>query len=179
MLTESEAFREMYDKSDDILAAIEPRVVERPAARWTFATDPLVALRGARRSLRHGGDGRGSADGKLTCRWPHHAYEDVPGLVAGDRPGPHAWATARCRRRCSGWCARPRCTTRTTTTGSPWPPRRSATACCPPTLVFNRLRAESLMRFGVDGDVRRRDRRPRRGKDGARPPTKQAMADVA
>ena len=46
-MTESEAFREMYDKSDDILAPLEPRVVERPAPRWTFATSPWCARTGA------------------------------------------------------------------------------------------------------------------------------------
>jgi hypothetical protein len=65
----------------DVLTATEERVVERPAARFTFPDDPLVAVRGLRRSLRHGGDGRGSADGKLTCRWPTHVVTEIAGLV--------------------------------------------------------------------------------------------------
>lgn len=150
VLTESEAFREMYDKTDDLLAPVEPRVVERPAPRWTFATEPLLALRGARRSLRHGGDGRGSADRKLSCRWPHHAYQDVPGLVAGkDLIGslgngsvpPEVLRLAR-----------------EAALHDPYHDDRLALASAPvragvlpATLVFNRLRAESLLRFGRDG----------------------------
>lgn len=150
VMTESEAFREMYDKSDDILAPVEPRVVERPAARWTFATEPLVALRGARRSLRHGGDGRGSADGKLTCRWPHHVYEDVPGLVSGKdlvgSLGNGSVPTEVLR------------LVREAALHDPYHDDRLALASTPvragvlpATLVFNRLRAESLLRFGRDG----------------------------
>jgi hypothetical protein len=150
VLTESEAFREMYDKSDEILSAIEPRVVDRPAARYTFATDPLVALRGAKRSLRHGGDGRGSADGKLSCRWPHHAYEDIPGLVSGADlirtlgNGSIPTEVLRLAREAAvhdpyhdDWLALAS------------PPVRDG--ILPATLAFNRLRAESLVRFGRDG----------------------------
>ncbi len=46
VLAESEAFRELYDKSDDVLAPIEPRVVERPAARWTFGRRPAGGAAG-------------------------------------------------------------------------------------------------------------------------------------
>ena len=69
----------------DVLAAVEPRVVDRPAARFTFPDDPLVAVRGGGRSLRHGNDGRGSADGKLTCRWPTHVITEISGVIAKDR----------------------------------------------------------------------------------------------
>jgi hypothetical protein len=69
----------------DVLAPTEARVVDRPAARFTFSIEPMVAIRGASRSLRHGGDGRGSADGKLTCRWPTHVITQVSGLIAPDR----------------------------------------------------------------------------------------------
>ena len=37
------------------------------------------------RSLRHGDDGRGSADGKLTCRWPTHVIMEIGGVIAADR----------------------------------------------------------------------------------------------
>lgn len=150
VMTESETFREMYDKTDDILAAIEPRVVERPAPRWTFATEPLVALRGARRSLRHGGDGRGSPDGKLSCRWPHHLYEEVPGLIAGtdliSTLGNGSVPTEVLR------------LAREAALHDPYHDDRLALAstpvragALPATLVFNRLRAESLLRFGREG----------------------------
>ena len=150
VLSESEAFREMYDKTDEILSAIEPRIVERPAARYTFATDPLVGLRGAKRSLRHGGDGRGSADAKLSCRWPHHAYEDIPGIVSGSDlirtlgNGSIPTEVLRLAREAAvhdpyhdDWLALSS------------PPVRDR--ILPATLAFNRLRAESLMRFGLDG----------------------------
>ena len=69
----------------EVLAPTEARVVDRPASRWTFPTDPLIGLRGAGRSLRHGSDGRGSADGKLSCRWPTHVIQEVSGVIARDR----------------------------------------------------------------------------------------------
>lgn len=69
----------------DVLTATEERVVERPATRFTFPDDPLIGIRGLRRSLRHGGDGRGSADGQLTCRWPTHVITEISGLVSADR----------------------------------------------------------------------------------------------
>ena len=69
----------------EVLAPTEARVVDRPAPRWTFPTEPMVGVRGAGRSLRHGGDGRGSADGKLTCRWPTHVITEISGVIAQDR----------------------------------------------------------------------------------------------
>lgn len=69
----------------ETLTPTEARVVNRPATRFTFPNDPIVAIRGASRSLRHGGDGRGSADGKLTCRWPTHVIKEISGVIAPDR----------------------------------------------------------------------------------------------
>jgi len=69
----------------EVLAATEARVVDRPAPRYTFPTEPMLALRGAGRSLRHGHDGRGSADGKLTCRWPTHVIDGIDGVIAEAR----------------------------------------------------------------------------------------------
>ena len=65
----------------DVLTATQERVVPRPAPRWTFALDPLVALRGAKRSLRHGGDGRANAQGVLSCRWPSQVPQRIEGVV--------------------------------------------------------------------------------------------------
>lgn len=65
------------------LPPAEPRVVDRPAARFAFPADPMVAVQGAGRSLRHANDGRASADGKLTCRWPTQVVSEVQGVVAG------------------------------------------------------------------------------------------------
>jgi hypothetical protein len=69
----------------EVLTPTEARVVDRPAARFTFPNEPMVAIRGASRSLRHGNDGRGSADGKLTCRWPTHVITEISGIIARDR----------------------------------------------------------------------------------------------
>ena len=69
----------------EVLTPTEARIVDRPAARYTFPAEPMLALRGAGRSLRHGGDGRGSADGKLTCRWPTHVITEISGVIAKGR----------------------------------------------------------------------------------------------
>jgi hypothetical protein len=61
----------------------EPRLVPRPAPRFQFPLDPMVAIQGASRSLRHGGDGRGSPDGLLWCRWAHQTVRELKGLVSG------------------------------------------------------------------------------------------------
>ncbi len=65
------------------MAATEPRVVDRPAIRHSFPADPMVAVRGAGRSLRHANDGRASADGKLTCRWPTQVMDEAQGALKG------------------------------------------------------------------------------------------------
>ena len=61
----------------------EVREVRRPAPRFHVPMEPVVAIRGARRSLRHQGDGRFSPDGKLQCRWPSQVGTSVQGLVNG------------------------------------------------------------------------------------------------
>lgn len=61
----------------------EPRVVQRPAPRFTFPADPMLAVQGAGRSLRHANDGRASPDGKLTCRWPAQVISADEGLIDG------------------------------------------------------------------------------------------------
>jgi hypothetical protein len=131
----------------EVLTPTEARVVDRPAPRFTFASEPMVALRGAGRSLRHGGDGRGSADGKLTCRWPTQAITEISGVIAKERfiqslgngaipgevltlareallhdPYHDEWLTA-----------------------SVAPPGADSNA------VLRRLKAESVLRFGHDG----------------------------
>ena len=74
----------------------EARDVVRPAPRFHLPNEPMVAVRGARRSLRHGGDGRFSPDGLLYCRWPSQvvrgidqvvdAHDLVPSLGSGAIP---------------------------------------------------------------------------------------------
>lgn len=130
----------------DILTATQERVVDRPAARFTFPDDPLVAVRGLRRSLRHGGDGRGSADGKLTCRWPTHVVTEISGLIEetrflrslgnGSLP-PETLTLAREAMLIDpyhdGWTARAVATSRTDLPA-----------------IQRRLVAESVLRFGTD-----------------------------
>jgi hypothetical protein len=65
--------------------AAEPRVVEKQAPRYHFPLDPLVAVQGARRSLRHGNDTRFSSDGRMWCRWPYQTQRQWQGLVRGDQ----------------------------------------------------------------------------------------------
>lgn len=131
----------------DVLAPTEARVVDRPAARHAFPTEPMVALRGAGRSLRHGHDGRGSADGKLTCRWPTHMITGIEGVIADDRfirslgngsvPG-EALGLAR-----------------EALLHDPYHDEWIAAALAPPgagrTQLLARLKAESVLRFGGDG----------------------------
>jgi hypothetical protein len=59
----------------------EVREVRRPAPRYHLALEPLLAISGARRSLRHGGDGRFSPDGLLQCRWPSQVVQDMPNVL--------------------------------------------------------------------------------------------------
>jgi hypothetical protein len=131
----------------DVLAPTEARVVDRPAARFTFPNEPMVAIRGASRSLRHGGDGRGSADGKLTCRWPTHVISEISGLIAPDR-----------YIRSLGNGAVPSevlTLARETVLHDPyhddWIADSLATSAVNRVAIARRLAAESVMRFGQDG----------------------------
>ncbi len=131
----------------EVLAPTEARVVDRPAPRHAFPTDPMVALRGAGRSLRHGHDGRGSADGKLTCRWPTHVITEIDGVIAKDRfirslgngsVPPEALTLAR-----------------EALLHDPYHDEWIAAALAPAgsgrNALLARLKAESALRFGADG----------------------------
>lgn len=61
----------------------EPREVRRPAPRFHFPLDPIVAIRGAKRSLQFHGNGRFSPDGKLRSRWPSQIPTKAQGVVDG------------------------------------------------------------------------------------------------
>ena len=65
-------------------AAPKAREVRQPAPRFYTPLEPLVAVRGAKRSLRHGGDGRASGDGKLHCRYPAQVIRGVDQVIGGD-----------------------------------------------------------------------------------------------
>jgi hypothetical protein len=131
----------------DVLAPTEARVVDRPAPRFTFPDDPMVGIRGAARSLRHGNDGRGSADGKLTCRWPTHVITEISGIIAQDR---------FIRSVGSGAVPREILTlAREVLLHDPYHDEWIAAAVAPSTAaraaILRRLKAESVLRFGHDG----------------------------
>jgi hypothetical protein len=62
---------------------IEVREVRRPAPRFFFPQDPMIAIRGIKRSLRHQGDGRFSSDGKLRSRWASQIPTTAQGIIDG------------------------------------------------------------------------------------------------
>jgi hypothetical protein len=62
---------------------VEVREVVRPAPRYFAPLDPVLAIRGAKRSLRHILTGRFSHDGSLFCRWPSQVVTSAPGLLDG------------------------------------------------------------------------------------------------
>ena len=131
----------------DVLAPTEARVVDRPAPRYAFPTEPLVAIRGAARSLRHGGDGRGSPDGKLTCRWPTHVIQEITGVVARER-----FLTSLGNGAVPGEVLM---LAREALLHDPYHDEWIAAAVTPPGRdagpLLRRLKAESVLRFGSDG----------------------------
>jgi hypothetical protein len=62
---------------------VEVQEVIRPAPRYYTPLDPMLGIRGAKRSLRHGGDGRFAHDNRLWCRWPSQLQTSAPGLLDG------------------------------------------------------------------------------------------------
>ncbi|MFT3666671.1 hypothetical protein [Piscinibacter sp.] len=131
----------------DVLSPTEARVVERPAPRFTFPTEPMLGLRGAGRSLRHGNDGRGSADGKLSCRWPTHVIAEIDGVIAKDR----------FIRSLGNGSLPPEVLTlsREALLHDPYHDEWIAAALAPAgagrNALLTRLKAESVLRFGRDG----------------------------
>ena len=67
---------EWAGKRPDVEPAVEAREVVRPAPRLYLPAEPILAVRGAKRSLRHGGDGHFSQDGLLHCRWPSQVVDE-------------------------------------------------------------------------------------------------------
>ncbi len=150
ILAVSQVFDRMHSKVGDVLSSVTPRDVPRPAPRFTFPTDPLVGIRGAGRSLRHGGDGRGSADDKLTCRWPRHVVTDVQGLLSGAALVPSLSS--------GSLPDEVLLLVREAVLLDPyhdvWLTRASTpvtSGVLSPAAVFTRLHAETLMRYGTDG----------------------------
>src|SRR5262249_47401876 len=59
------------------------QLVERPAPRRYAPIDPVAALVGAGRGLRHGGDGRADPDERLACRRASQVVSGYAGLLSG------------------------------------------------------------------------------------------------
>jgi hypothetical protein len=64
-------------------AAPQVRTEERPAPPRWVPNDPYIAVVGAGRSLRHGGDGRWTSAGLLLVRHPSQLDLDVDGVLHG------------------------------------------------------------------------------------------------
>lgn len=65
------------------VASPQVRTEERPAPPRWVPNDPFLAVVGAGRSLRHGGDGRWTSEGLLTVRRPSQLDLDFPGMLRG------------------------------------------------------------------------------------------------
>ena len=61
----------------------ERRTVQRPAPRIFIPQAPVVAIKGARPSLRHHHDGLYDDEGRLRCRFPNEAVKAIKGVVSG------------------------------------------------------------------------------------------------
>jgi hypothetical protein len=81
--TIADIYAHQWQRLPITLPPTEARVVDRPAIRHTFPNDPMIAVQGAGRSLRHANDGRSSPDGKLTCRWPTQVVAEDQGVISG------------------------------------------------------------------------------------------------
>ncbi|MEJ1109453.1 MULTISPECIES: hypothetical protein [unclassified Kribbella] len=64
-------------------ALSESREVVRPAPRFFRPQSPILALRGARPSHRHHGDGLYDESGRLRCRYPRECVPELEGVVTG------------------------------------------------------------------------------------------------
>lgn len=122
----------------------EVREIRRPAPRFHVPAPPIVAVRGAKRSLRHRGDGRFSPDGRLRARWPSQVLRApelvdlaavLPSLMTAAVPG-EALALAR-----EAVLTNPYL--------SPWLSEIAAQrAGADPQAMGTRFKAESVVRYG-------------------------------
>ena len=82
----TESFRVLREKRDDRSAPTQPpasRLVRRPTPRYFEPLEPMLAIRGVKRNLRHRCDTMRSPDGRLQCRWPAQVPVEIGGLVKG------------------------------------------------------------------------------------------------
>lgn len=59
------------------------RLIRRPTPRFFEPMEPMLAIRGVKRNLRHRYDTLRSPDGRLQCRWPAQVPVEISGLVKG------------------------------------------------------------------------------------------------
>ncbi len=69
---------------DKYRKAEERRKVTRPAPRIFLPQAPVVAIRGAKPSLRHHHDGLYDDQGRLRCRYPDEAVSEIKGVIKGE-----------------------------------------------------------------------------------------------
>lgn len=79
----SRASRQEQARSGSTSAKPAIRSELRPAPPRYVPSDPYLAIRGAGRSLRHGGDGRWSSDGKLLVRHVSQLVDEFRGVLRG------------------------------------------------------------------------------------------------
>ncbi|MGH6689523.1 MAG: hypothetical protein ACREF4_02435, partial [Gammaproteobacteria bacterium] len=128
--------------------SVEARNVRRPAPRYHRPLEPMIALSGAHRSLRHGSDGRFSADYRLQCRWPTQVGPDVQGVVEGASLIP-SLASGAIPEEILGLA---RNALVTDPYLAPWiADATSKRRGIERGFIENRLAAEAALRFGVDG----------------------------
>jgi hypothetical protein len=83
-VTEARAALSQFEGTPPITEpTIEVREVRRPAPRFHFPLDPLLAIRSGKRSLRYIVGGRFSHDSKLACLWPSQISTIAQGVIDG------------------------------------------------------------------------------------------------
>ena len=82
---QSEKDRQRNEKTPERQDRSEPQVreVRRSAPRFFVPMEPTLAVRGAGRSLRHGGDGAASQDHQLQCRYPSQVIRGIDQVASG------------------------------------------------------------------------------------------------
>ena len=75
--------RELRDTTKEVKPPPASRLVRRPTPRYFEPMEPMLAVRGVKRSLRHRFDRHRSPDGSLQCRWPSQVSNEIEGLVKG------------------------------------------------------------------------------------------------
>lgn len=80
----------LFEVNERMFAELAPQArpggwvdIIRPLPRFYHPVDPVILVQGARRSFRHGGDGRFTINGMLQCRLTDATVKDV-GIVNGE-----------------------------------------------------------------------------------------------